>query len=164
MLHQGEMVVYKCRGMYEVENVGKLKFSYTDRKKEYYTLHSVEDEKEMVYVPAVENEAIRRPMNRDEALQLVEEAHKTQILDVPNEKAREQEYKQCIGSYEPKEWIRILKTLYQRTKKRGTATSVDKKYQQVAERALYSELAYALQVPINQVEEILWEHSDLQEC
>ena len=46
MLQQGEMVVYKCRGMFQVKKVGKLDFSYIDRKKEYYTLHSVEDEKE----------------------------------------------------------------------------------------------------------------------
>ena len=52
MLQQGEMVVYKCRGMFQVKKVGKLDFSYIDRKKEYYTLHSVEDEKETVYVPA----------------------------------------------------------------------------------------------------------------
>ena len=50
----------------------------------------------------------------------------------------------------------ILKTLYQRTRKRGSVTSMDKKYQQVAERALYGELAYALQIPIEQVENVLW--------
>lgn len=157
MLQQGEMVVYKCRGMFQVENVGKLDFSYIDRKKEYYTLHSVEDEKETVYVPAEEDsEALRRPMNREEALELIEGAGNAEILWVPNEKLREQEYRHCIATYEPKEWIRILKTLYQRTKKRGSITSMDKKYQQVTERALYSEIAYALGVPTSQVEKILW--------
>lgn len=156
MLHQGEMVVYKCKGMFEVEKVGKLDFSYIDRKKEYYTLHSVEDEKETVYVPAEENRALRRPMSREEALKLVQEAVDTELLWVPNEKMREQEYRHCIATYEPKEWIKILKTVYQRTKKRGSITSMDKKYQQMTERALYSELAYALGVPVNQVGRILW--------
>ena len=41
MLKQGEMIVYKCRGMFQVKEVGKLNFSYIDRKKDYYTLHSV---------------------------------------------------------------------------------------------------------------------------
>lgn len=157
MLQQGEMVVYKCRGMFQVENVGKLDFSYIDRKKEYYTLHSVEDEKETVYVPVQDDtEAIRRPMNREEALELIEGAGNAEVLWVANEKMREHEYRHCIATYEPKEWIRILKTLYQRTKKRGSITSMDKKYQQVTERALYSEMAYALGVPMNQVEKILW--------
>lgn len=156
MLQQGEMVVYKCRGMFQVKKIGKLDFSYIDRKKEYYTLHSVEDEKETVYVPAEDSEAIRRPMNKEEALKLIQEAADAEVLWVPNEKLREQEYRQCISSYEPKEWIRILKTLYQRTKKRGSVTSMDKKYQQVTERALYSELAYALGIPISEVESVLW--------
>ncbi|NCB93960.1 MAG: CarD-like/TRCF domain protein [Clostridia bacterium] len=160
MLNQGEMIVYKSRGVYEVEKVGRLNFSYIDRKKEYYTLHSVEDEKEMVYVPASENEAIRKPMTKDEALQLITEVREAEILWIPNEKMREQEYRHCISSYEPKEWIRILKTLYQRTRKRGSVTSMDKKYQQVAERALYSELAYALGVSVSQVGKILWDGKD----
>ena len=73
-----------------------------------------------------------------------------------NEKMREQEYRHCIASYQPNEWVRILKTLYQRAKKRGSITSMDKKYQQVAERALYSELAYALGISVNEVESVLW--------
>lgn len=158
MLQQGEMVVYKCRGMFQVQKVGRLDFSYIDRKKEYYTLHSVEDDKETVYVPAEDNEALRRPMSREEAMDLIQKAGEAEILWVPNEKMREQEYRQCIGSYEPKEWIRILKTLYQRTKKRGSITSMDKKYQQVTERALYSELGYALGIPTDQVEKILWQN------
>ena len=95
-------------------------------------------------------------MNKEEALKLIQEAADAEVLWVPNEKLREQEYRQCISSYEPKEWIRILKTLYQRTKKRGSITSMDKKYQQVTERALYSELAYALGIPISEVESVLW--------
>ena len=58
MLKQGEMIVYKCRGMFQVKEVGKLNFSYIDRKKDYYTLHSVEDDKETVYVPADAQDAL----------------------------------------------------------------------------------------------------------
>ena len=35
MLKQGEMIVYKCRGMFQVKEVGKLNFSYIDRKKDW---------------------------------------------------------------------------------------------------------------------------------
>ena len=158
MLKQGEMIVYKCRGMFQVKEVGKLNFSYIDRKKDYYTLHSVEDDKETVYVPADAQDALRKPMSREEAMELVQHAADAEVLWVPNEKLREQEYKHCVDSYKPEEWIRILKTLYLRSKKRGSVTSMDKKYQQVTERALYSELAYALGIPVSQVEKVLWGH------
>lgn len=39
MLKQGEMIVYKCRGMFQVKEVGKLNFSYIDRKK--ITIHFI---------------------------------------------------------------------------------------------------------------------------
>ena len=87
-------------------------------------------------------------MSREEALELVQHAADAEILWVSNEKMREQEYRHCVESYKPEEWIRILKTLYMRSKKRGSVTSMDKKYQQVTERALYSELAYALGIPV----------------
>lgn len=162
MLQKGDMVVYKCRGMFRIEKIGRLNFSFVDRKKEYYTLHFVEDEKETVYVPVLdENDALRPPMTRKEALVLLEEVDDAEVLWIPNEKLREQEYKKCISRYDPKDWIRILKTLYLRTKKRGTITSMDKKYQQITERALYSELAYVLEIPTSKVERVLWEKKSL---
>ncbi len=157
MLQNGDNVVYKCRGIFRVKQVGKLNFSFVDRKKEYYTLGSVQDEKEVVYVPvSEENTVLRSPMTREQAMDLINHEENAEILWVYNEKLREQEYKKCISTYDPKDWIRILKTLYIRTKKRGSITSMDKKYQQVVERALYSELAYALQIPMEQVEKTLW--------
>ncbi len=157
MLQKGDNVVYKCRGIFRVEKVGKLNFSFVDRKKEYYTLSSVQDEKEVVYVPVSEdNTVLRAPMTREQAMELVNHEENTEVLWVFNEKLREQEYKKCISTYNPKDWISILKTLYLRTKKRGSITSMDKKYQQVAERALYSELAYALEISMDEVEKVLW--------
>ncbi len=157
MLRKGDNVVYKCRGIFRVEQVGRLNFSFADRKKEYYTLCSVQDEKEVVYVPVLEeNTVLRAPMTKEQAVDLIDSEKNAEVLWVFNEKLREQEYKKCISTYDPKEWTRILKTLYLRTKKRGTITSMDRKYQQVAERALYSELAHVLEIPMEQVETVLW--------
>ncbi len=46
MIQEGDIVVFKCRGLYEVQKVGTLDFSCADRKKLYYTMQSVDDEKE----------------------------------------------------------------------------------------------------------------------
>lgn len=40
--------------------------------------------------------------------------------------------------------MRVLRTLYTRTKRRGSMTSMDKKYQMLLEHALYSEMQYVL--------------------
>ena len=51
MLSRGDAVVYKCRGLYKVEDVGTLDFSFVDSSKQYYTLQSVEDAGDKAYVP-----------------------------------------------------------------------------------------------------------------
>ncbi len=50
MLSRGDAVVYKCRGVYKVEEVGKLDFSFVDGKKDYYTLQSIDNQRDKAYV------------------------------------------------------------------------------------------------------------------
>ena len=129
MLSRGDAVVYKCRGLYRVEDVGTLDFSFVDNNKQYYTLRSVDDAGDRAYVPAGDATNIRRPVSREEALALIRRMPEIEILQVKNEKFREQEYKECIADYCPENWVKVLKTTYKRTKSRGSMTSLDRKYQ-----------------------------------
>ena len=158
MLDRGDAVVYKCRGLYKVEEVGTLDFLYSDSGRVYYTLQSVEDAGDRVYVPADDETHIRRPVSREEALALIGRMPDIEALHVKNEKLREQEYKDCISGYSPEGWVRVLKTAYSRTKSRGSVTSVDRKYQILLEHALYSEFSYALGLPRGQVPGFITEH------
>ena len=152
MHNQGDAVVYKCKGVYRMEDVGTLDFTFADRKKKYYTLQSVGNAKERAYVPIDDAANIRKPIEREAVLGLIKRLDDIEILWVRSEKTREQEYKDCISDYVPENWIRVLKTLYRRTEHRGGVTSMDKKYQQMLEHALYSEFSYALGIPESKVE------------
>lgn len=163
MLDRGDAVVYKCRGLYKVEEIGTLDFLYSDNGKVYYTLQSVEDAGDRVYVPADDETHIRRPVSRAEALELIGRMPEIETLHVKNEKLREQEYKNCISGYSPEGWVRVLKTAYSRTKSRGSVTSIDRKYQMILEHALYSEFSYALGMPEGQVPEFIAEHVKAEE-
>jgi RNA polymerase-interacting CarD/CdnL/TRCF family regulator len=156
-MNLGEVVVYKCKGMYKVEEVGTLNFAFADRKKKYYTLQSLGDSRDRAYVPLDDKVNIRKPVSKEDALNLIHKVDDIDELWVQNEKMREREYKDCISNYQPKEWVQILKTLYKRTKDRGSVTSMDKKYQQLIEHALYSELSYVLELPLNHVEQFIRE-------
>lgn len=158
MVEQGDMVVYRNRGMFRVERVGKLDFAGADHKKDYLTLKSMENPRETVYIPA-ENRNVRRPIDRETAMELIRNLDKTETLWVPNERMREQEYKKCISSGDCRDWLRILKTLYGRAKSRGSMTVMDRKYQELAERALYSEFSFVLCMSGQQVKECLKEHA-----
>ena len=160
MLSRGDAVVYKCRGLYKVEEIGTLNFPYVDRKKQYYTLQSVEDERDRAYVPTDDSANIRRPVSRDEAMELIGRMPQIEMLHVKNEKFREQEYKACIADYCPENWVRVLKTTYNRTKKRGSITSLDRKYQMLLEHALYSEFSFVLGVPEGQMPGFIAAHTE----
>ena len=155
MLKCGDAVVYKCRGVYKVESVGTLNFSFGDRKKKYYTLQSIEDARDKAYVPTDDERNLRRPFSREETLDLIKRMEDIETLGIENEKLREHEYKNCISGYQPENWVRVLKTLYKRTKSRGSITSMDKKYQILLENALYSEFAFALGIPRSEIPDFI---------
>ena len=162
MLSRGDAVVYKCRGMYKVEDIGTLDFSFADRKKKYYTLQSMEDSRDRAYVPTDDESNIRRPVSREEAMDLISRMPDIEVLRVKNEKFREQEYKNCIADFCPENWIKVLKTLYKRTQSRGSITSMDKKYQMLLEHALYSEFAFALGIPASEMQSFIASHVETE--
>ena len=163
MLSRGDAVVYKCRGMYKVEDIGTLDCPFADRKKKYYTLQSMEDSRDRAYVPTDDESNIRRPVSREEAMDLISRMPDIEVLRVKNEKFREQEYKNCIADFCPENWIKVLKTLYKRTQSRGSITSMDKKYQMLLEHALYSEFSFALGIPANRMTQFIAEHTKREE-
>lgn len=162
MLSRGDAVVYKCRGLYKVEDIGTLDFPSVDSKKQYYTLQSVEDERDRAYVPTDDSTNIRQPVSREEALELIGRIQDIEVLKIKNEKFREQEYKNCIADFCPENWVKVLKTTYSRTKSRGSITSLDRKYQMLLEHALYSEFAFVLGVPAGSVAQFIEEHKGTQ--
>ena len=89
------------------------------------------------------------------AKELLDHLAEVGILNVKNEKYREQEYKDCISSFCPENWVKVLKTLYSRTKRRGSMTSMDKKYQMLLEHALSSEMNYVLGIPAGEMTELI---------
>ena len=136
-------------------DIGTLNFSFADRKKRYYTLQSIENARDKAYIPTDDERNIRKPVSREEALELIRKLDDIETLGIKNEKLREQEYKNCISGYQPENWVRVLKTLYKRTKSRGSITSMDKKYQVLLEHALYSEFAFSLGIPKNEIPEFI---------
>ena len=71
MHNQGDAVVYKCKGVYRIEDVGTLDFTFADRKKKYYTLQSVGNAKDRAYVPIDDETNIRKPIEREAVLGLI---------------------------------------------------------------------------------------------
>lgn len=91
---------------------------------------------------------LRKVINFSEAWDLIEGISKIDAVYIENEKQREQKYKEALRSCELEQWISIIKTMYYRKQKRNSqgkkSTAMDEHYFKVAEKYLYSELAYAI--------------------
>jgi len=159
---KGEYVVVGNKGVCAVEDVTTLNLSGVDKEREYYILKPVYVPGSTVYVPADgSNETMRKVLTKEEAKRLIEVIPEIPVITITNDKLLEQEYRGHIKTNDCQDWIMIIKTIYERKQKRLEAgrkvTAVDAKYFRIAEDYLYGELALALEIPKEKVEEYITE-------
>ncbi|MGI6071270.1 MAG: CarD family transcriptional regulator [Blautia sp.] len=160
MFEVGELVVNGNRGVFRVETIGPLDMSNVSGDKMYYTLCSVRAQDQKVYIPVdSQKSSLRRVITKEETLELLRQLPKMHPLDVENERAREQKYKEAMDKHECEEWMKMVKTLYRRMQERRTrgkrVTSVDEKYMQIAKKCLIDEFAVSLGISVEEVETVL---------
>lgn len=156
----GEYVVCGNKGVCVVEQITKLDISGVDKERDYYILKPLYLAGSTVYVPVDSpRESMRRVLTREEAEKLIEKIPQIPLIDITNEKLSEQTYRECMKTISCEEWVRIIKTIYLRKQKRLQAgrkvTAVDAKYFHMAEESLYGELAVALEMSRDDVEEYI---------
>ena len=145
----GEYVVCGSKGVCVVEDIDTLDIAGVDRERKYYILKPKYQSGSTVYVPVdAAGESMRRVLSFEEAKQLIRMIPELPLLDIANDKLSEQIYKERMRANSCEEWVRVIKTIYQRKQKRIQAgrkvTAVDARYFHLAEESLYGELAVAL--------------------
>ncbi|MDE6209294.1 MAG: CarD family transcriptional regulator [Lachnospiraceae bacterium] len=160
MFEKGEYVVYGQNGICKVGEITSLDMTGIDKEKQYYILYPLETKSSTIYCPIDNNKLVlRNVLSKDEAWALIDEIPDIDILWIANEKLRENEFKQAFRSGNPKELIKIIKTLYMRKEERIAAgkkmTATDEKYFHMAEDRLYSELALAIGKEKNEMQEVI---------
>lgn len=158
MFKKGDFVVNTNNGICEINDIVTMNMSGID--KEYYLLIPVAEQTAKVYVPIdLATQRIRLAMSKKDALELIESIKDIDEAYIENEKEREKTYKEALNSRDPKRLVGIIKTLYLRKQERVVAgkknTAVDERYFKLAENHLHSELAFALQVDKEKVQEMI---------
>ena len=158
MFHIGDFVVNTNNGICEIKEAVTMNMSGTD--KEYYLLVPITEQTAKVYIPVdMASHRIRLAMSKKDALELTESIKDIDEAYIENEKEREKTYKEALNSRDPKRLVGIIKTLYLRRQERVEAgkknTAVDERYFKLAENHLHSELAFALQVDKEKVQEMI---------
>ena len=126
--------------------------------KDYYTLSPYYAEKSVIFTPCDNDKVVMRPIvSKKEADELIQMIPDIGYLGIPDEKKREECYKETIRTCDPHKFVSIIKTIYARKQQRISegkkVTASDEKYFQMAEDKLYGELAIALEIEKNQVRE-----------
>ena len=150
MFQVGEYVIHGANGACKVVDVTHLDISGSDKDRQYYVLEPVKTRSSRIYFPVDSDKVpMRKILTREEALQLLDSLQTIQPLEVPSEKFREDTYKAVMKTCDCRSWISMMKTLFQKRKKRLAEgrkfTSVDERYLKAAEDFLFGELSLALE-------------------
>lgn len=156
MFETGDYVVYGHNGICQVMGVTTMDMPGISKDRLYYILRPEGQKEGKIFTP-IDNDkmVLRKVMTKEEAEALIKEIPSIEILEVTDDKRREEQYKECIKSCECRELIRIIKTIYLRKQERLSqgkkVTAVDERYLKMAEDNLYSELSILLGVPKNKM-------------
>lgn len=151
MFRIGQYVSCGNKGVCTIEDVTTLDITGVDKEKMYYILKPCYMASSTVYVPVDSSVNSMRPvLTKEEAEKLIASMPDIPVLTIQNEKMVEQDYKASMKTNRCEEWVRIIKTIYDRKQKRlqmgRKETAVDGKYFKIAEDNLYGELAIALNI------------------
>lgn len=160
MFEIGELIMCGGHGVCRVTAITENPIDRRDKEKKNYILEPVFEKGSTIYT-AVDNDKIimRKIMNEKDAKKLIGNIPDIETVWIKEEKTREQMYKEAIRTYDCNSLVQIIKTLYMRKQDRvqqgKKVLSSDEHYMKKAEELLYSEMAVALSIPKESVEEYI---------
>ena len=102
---------------------------------------------------------MRRVMTKEEARELLRGIPEYEEIEIPEVRAQEQQYKEILQNCDCTDSILLIKALYARKEQREAAgrkiTAIDEKYLFLAKDSLLNELAIALEMDVDEVDEML---------
>ncbi len=160
MFKVGDYIIYGNNGVCKVVDIGNIDSPGISKDRIYYTLCPLYTKGNKIFTPA-DNQKVkmRSVLTKEEATDLIDDIKNIDSLWILDEKKREMEYKEAFRKCDCRELVKIIKTIYMRKQMRLTEgkklTAGDKKYFDMAEESLYSELAIPLEMNKDAVKEFV---------
>lgn len=157
MFEIGDYVVHGNNGVCRVEDIQTMD-GVGGMTRTYYTLVPIYTSGSKLFVPTDSKKVVTRSvMTKKEAEELLKEWDKLETLWVENDKKREEVYKEALRSCDSRQWIRLIKTSYERNQTRmkqgKKATTSDERYLHMAEDNLFGELAIPFEMTKGEAED-----------
>lgn len=162
MFHVNDYVMYGTKGACQITDIGRIDFGKKDT--DYYFLKPIADQSGTLYVEVGSDKVrMRNIVSKEEADQIIERMADAKGIWIENEKSREKAYREAIESGNCDELVQLLKGLYERKEVRiqegKKVTDVDGRAFVKAEGLLHGELAIALNISVEEVEDYIKNHN-----
>ncbi|WP_026495266.1 MULTISPECIES: CarD family transcriptional regulator [unclassified Butyrivibrio] len=158
MLSKGDCVVFGNHGLCEVKDILVPAFLERGNETLYYSMVSSIDTKGVIFVPVEGAEdKMREAIDADEAEELINEIDELEVYDIPAGKKAEAVIVDVIKRNKAPEMMCLVKSLRGIKAKRAAEgkkfASMDEKYLSIAEKLLYSEMAYSMESKLDAIKE-----------
>ncbi len=156
MYEENSVIVYGSYGVCRVSGIVEKKFGKTSAQ--YYLLEPVGKNTSTVYVP-LNSETLLKKMHpvlsAEEILRLVKAMPDEGAIWFENERERRTKYKEIVARGDRLELVRLIKALYlhrKELKDQGKRLHItDERFFKEAEKILYEEFSYVLNIKEEQV-------------
>ena len=150
-----EYVIYGMQGACRIQDITEVDFG--EKGKLYYKLVPENDKGSEIY-DSVENgeKKMRKPLSKDEAVQMISEIPKVKGRWISDDRERERTYKEAIFNGNYGEMMELLAGLFEKRKARikqgKRQTELDDRISRTTKRVFLGELAIALDTDAEQLE------------
>ena len=150
MLNIGECVIYGNHGLCQVREILVPSFLERGKEKQYYMMISAVDAGSVLYVPVEGAEdKIREVTGADSAEDLIEDIEEVDEIVLPEGKKAEPAILEIINRNDVEEMMGLVKSLRKikatREAQGKRFATLNERYLNMAEKLLYTELAYSLE-------------------
>lgn len=163
VFQKDEYVFYGSGGICKISDIQISPLEGMPADREYYVMQSIHDKNGTMYIP-VDNDQVflRRLLTREAAEELLDRIPSVEVIIEENAKLLRARYLEAMRTYEPLEWVRVIKTVHRRatdpTRQRQRLSETERSLLENAKRYLYTELALALGRSAEDMESYIIDH------
>lgn len=163
MFDRNEFVFHETGGVCHIADIQTAPLAGMPLDRVYYVLKPVNDQNSVIYIPVDSDKIfLRRLINREEAEALIAEIASILPIEAENAKLLRAKYVELMSLHTPTEWVRVVKTVQLRAAalegKTARLSETERSYADAASRFLCTELAIALDLPLDRVKATINNH------
>ncbi|MDR0924274.1 MAG: hypothetical protein LBN31_07985 [Hungatella sp.] len=100
------------------------------------------------------DEIVRRIITKEELEEVIDRIGFIRTIQAPNDKIRNEFFREAMAKYEEVEWVKVIKTVYLRQQEKRISP-VEMAYEEKARNFFYNEISVLLEIPFDAVEDYI---------